>query len=272
MELWKSESEKFKKVESTNSKAGKLAVRWRNTDTKQFWMSCTVPNQVKVYNSLAMHLVALEGKNSDETLKHNSDFSVWGTPNARQEKQIKDSAQSSFLVCIQEVPEQCKSHWEQTPGSATSTVVCGAPFLEGRWEGNAWLVMGEAFLKCFSFNAMLRVSNSTFLQSQSFVGSVSGVLKHPPTVFSPSCLQQIQDLEQERNLLAFAGLETIQQQSSATWADSRGMKPTQARRVWSRESSGALQYQRYPPEWTTRNIPAVGFCLNSLQHWHKNKN
>lgn len=120
MELWKSESEKFKKVESTNSKAGKLAVRWRNTDTKQFWMSCTVPNQVKVYNSLAMHLVALEGKNSDETLKHNSDFSVWGTPNARQEKQIRDSAQSSFLVCIQEVPEQCKSHWEQTPGSATS--------------------------------------------------------------------------------------------------------------------------------------------------------
>lgn len=128
----------------------------------------------------------------------------------------------------------------------------------------------EAFLKCISFSAMPRIPNITFLQSQSFVDPVSGVLKHPPTVFNPSCLQQIQDPEQDRNLLAFAGLKTIQQQSSATWADCRvwpflGVwKPGRPGGVWSRESSGALQHQRYPPEWTTRNIPAVGFCLNSL--------
>lgn len=72
---------------------------------------------------------------------------------------------------------------------------------------------------------MLRVSNSTFLQSQSFVGSASGVLKHPPTVFSPSCLQQIQDLEQDRNLLAFAGLKTIQQQSSLAEQTPGAWKP-----------------------------------------------
>lgn len=56
---------------------------------------------------------------------------------------------------------------------------------------------GKAFLKCSSFSAMPRVPSPTFLQSENFAAPVSGVLQQPPTVFSPSCLQQIQNLEQE---------------------------------------------------------------------------
>lgn len=150
------------------------------------------------------------------------------------------------------------------------SAVCEAPFLSGRWEGSTCWHWREAFLKCSSFSAMLGVPNTTFLQSQSFVAPVSDVLKQPPTVFSLFCLQQIEDLEQDMNLLAFAGLKTIQQQSSAHWPDSKlwpflGVwKTGRTGGVWRRENPGTLQYQRCPPEWTTRNIPTVGFCLNSL--------